>query len=193
MTCYSLSKLNFVLLRIREDSSKEELSISRLKELFWGEIISIIARCPEREEALLRLDPNVKPGFVLRFARRHKLRRANERTSFECGDCDLKFWYQPLLLQHQSDVHGKSKREIVEESKISNVGEMNKESSDEEELKNDETGKDPDLSNLYELEQRVKELEEEKVQDPTTAKQRRRNEKVDLRIRCERAATAVLR
>ena len=121
------------------------------------------------------------------------MRRANERTSFECGACDLKFWYRPLLLQHQSDVHEKSKREIVEESKIPNIGQMNEEASDEEELKNDETGKDPNLSNLYELEQRVKELEEEKVQDPTTAQHTRRNERIDLRIRCERAATAVLR
>ena len=43
------------------------------------------------------------------------------------------------------------------------------------------------------LELKVKELEEDKYENPTTEKERSINEKIDKKIRCERALAALVR
>lgn len=159
--------------------------------------MAIIAKYPEREEILLKLDPNTNTSFLSAFVRRHNLRRAKEKTSFECGTCQIKFWSRSHLLHHQSEVHDQFDEEPKEDLNTSKVGDIDDESSDEENdplPEIDETRNDIDFSNVYNLlEQRVKELEDKKAESPTTERERSRNEKIDKEIRCERALSALMR
>ena len=164
--------------------------------------MTIIAKCPEREEMLLKLDPNTSTNFLSHFASKHNLRRAKEdqrpkMTAFECEVCKIKFWSNRLLLQHQTEVHDQFDEEPREEIKISKVDEIGDGSSDEENdllPESEDTRRDVDFSNVYKaLEQRVQELEEEKVENPTTERERSKNGRIDKKIRCERALAALLR
>ena len=157
--------------------------------------MAIIAKYPEREEILLKLDPNINASFLSGFLCRHKGSRSKEKTSFECGTCQIKFWSHSLLLHHQSEAHDQFDEEPKEE--LNKVDEIDDESSDEESdplPESDETRNDIDFSNLDKLlEQRVNKLEEEKADNPTTEREKSRNEKIDKKIRCERALTALMR
>ena len=187
--------MHIFFFRILEESSEDELTFSRLKVLFWEEVMAIIAKYPEREEILLKMDPNTNTSFLSGFLTKHKLRRSKERTRFECGTCQIKFWSRTLLLHHQSEAHDQFDEAPKEE--LNTVDEIDDESSDEENdplPEIDETRNDIDFSNVDNLlEQRVKKLEEEKVENPTTEREKSRNEKIDRKVRCERAFSARMR
>ena len=192
-----IQKIFNFFFRVLEESPENGISFSRLKELFWGDVMSIIAKCPEREEMLLKLDPNTSTSFLSQFASRHKLRRSKEKTVFECEVCQIKFWSNRLLLQHQTEVHNQLDEEPKEEINSSKVDEIGDGSSDEENYllpESEDTRRDSDFSKVYKaLEQRVQELEEEKVENPTTEREKSKNERIDKKIRCERALAALLR
>ena len=152
--------MHIFFFRILEESSEDELTFSRLKVLFWEEVLDIIAKYPEREEILLKMDPNTNTSFLSGFLTKHKLRRSKERTRFECGTCQIKFWSRALLLHHQSEAHDQFDEAPKEE--LNTVDEIDDESSDEENdplPEIDETRNDIDFSNVDNLlEQRVKKI-----------------------------------
>ena len=91
--------------------------------------------------------------------------------------------------------HKKPSKHLV--YRCSKVDEIGDGSSDEENYllpESEDTRRNSDFSKVYKaLEQRVKELEEEKVENPTTEREKSKNERIDKKIRCERALAALLR
>ena len=92
-----------------------------------------------------------------------------------------------LFLQHQRKVHKKDfEKEMEEDKPFDEDQEPMSESSDQ--------NKNLDFYEFdQQLELKVKELEEDKYENPTTEKERSINEKIDKKIRCERALAALVR
>ena len=163
--------------------------MSRMKELFWTEIKSLITLHPEREEVLLKLDPQAPqdPNFFHNFAVRNNLKKVTKKFSIKCQRCHMSFSSHLFFLQHQRKVHKKDfENEMEEDKPFDEDLEPMSESSDQ--------NKNIDFYEFdQQLELKVKELEEDKYENPTTEKERSINEKIDKKIRCERALAALVR